>query len=128
MTTTGAIIVALISAAAASASAFFLFLKGRGENKNAATNAKTALDALIDERVTKQLKDAWTRIDELGTSVESLERRETRRTGAITRILLTISNQWPSGTTGPNLDPNDIAEIEETIPSQWIRNRTPKAK
>lgn len=118
-----AIIVALIGAIVSIASVVALIFKSRGENKNAAINAKNILDSRIDERVAKQLDGAWKRIDELGDEVKNLETRETRRTGAITRILLAISNQWPASSPGPNLDPKDIAEIEETIPTQWIRQK-----
>lgn len=117
------IIIAVIGAIVSIASIIALVLKSRGENKNAATSAKTALDSLIDARVTKQLETAWLRIDEVEGKFQALELRETRRTGAITRILRAIASQWP-GPQGPDLDPADIAEIEETIPVSWIRKGT----
>jgi len=52
-----------------------------------------------------------------------MEKRETRRTGAFTRILRAIASQWPIDLKGPDLDPNDILEIEETIPPAWIRRK-----
>jgi ABC-type protease/lipase transport system fused ATPase/permease subunit len=45
---------------------------------------------------------------------------EARRTRAMTRILRSIEDQWPTGAPGPHLDPADIAEVEETIPTQWL--------
>ena len=95
--------------------------KSRSDTKQASANAKTALDARIDARVEEQLKSAWAEIDSVKADFKALETRETRRTGAITRILRAIAQQWPSGAHGPDLDPADIAEIEETIPPAWIR-------
>jgi hypothetical protein len=114
---TGSIIVTVLSALAALGSIIALIVKSRGENKS----VKNTLDARIDARVAAQLEAAWTRIDELDQKVASLEKRETNRSGAITRILRAIAKQWPANLPGPDLDPADIAEIEETIPQQWIR-------
>jgi len=118
----GAFLIALIGVLATLGSGVGLYLKSRGENKNASTNAKTALDARIDLRVTKQLETAWTRIDELAEDLVSLKSQETRRSAAMTSILRAIAKQWP-GPDGPNLDPDDIAMIEETVPYQWIRRK-----
>lgn len=118
------IVIAVISALVSLAAVIATIIKSRGENRNAYLNAKAAIDAQIDARVQEQLKSAWARIDELESAFKALESRETRRMGAITRILRAIANQWP-GTTGPDLDPLDIAEIEETIPPAWIRKRIP---
>jgi hypothetical protein len=52
-----------------------------------------------------------------------MQQTETRRTAAFARILRAIAQQWPTA-NGPDLDPMDIAVIEETIPTQWIR-KTP---
>lgn len=121
------VLIAILGALATAGSTLALFVKSRGENKQAAVNAKTALDARIDARIEQQLKSAWERIDEVESEFKALETRETRRTGAITRILRAISQQWPANTNGPDLDPSDISEIEETIPPSWIR-RHPRAK
>jgi len=103
------------------------WLKSRGENKNAATNAQTtaatakaSIEAQIDARVESQLTAAWAKIDALEKRVNEVEKRETRRSGAFTRILRAIAAQWGNGEAGPRLDPHDIAEVEETIPPQWI--------
>jgi len=107
------------------------WLKSRGENKNAATNASTtaatakaSIEAQIDARVESQLTGAWEEIDDLKKRLTGVERRETRRSGAFTRILRAIASQWPAGTPGPHLDPQDIAEIEETIPPSWLHKPT----
>ena len=123
-----AIIIAIIGALVSLASVVTLAIKSRGENETAKTNSKTALDKRIDDRVEQQLESSWHRLDEVETQFsdlqkefQALEARENRRTGAITRILKAIAKQWPAGVEGPNLDPADIAEIEETIPVSWIR-------
>lgn len=115
----GEIIIAIIGALGIAASGLFLFLGTRGRTR---TDAKSALDARIDARVEHQLAAAWTEIDGLKTQVENQEQREKVRTGAFGRILRAIAAQWPD-THGPNLDPADIAEIEDTIPSAWIRGK-----
>lgn len=114
------VIIALIGVLVAGVTGFFLYLKSRSDSSAPELTAKSQLDKLIDERVEKQLKSAWSRIDELETHYKDLEHRETRRTQAITRILRAIAKQWPNE-NGPDLDPADIAEIEETIPPAWIR-------
>lgn len=107
-----------------------LVIKSRGENKNAASNANTAsenakqaLTDKIDARIAEQLKAAWAEIEGLKTRFKDMESRENRRTGAFTRILRAIAQQWPLDGHGPDLDPADISEIEETIPPSWIRKR-----
>lgn len=122
----GAFLIGLLGALATIGSVIALIIKSRGENKTSDTNAKTALDKRIDERVSAQLEEAWKRLDEQDTKIAALLTREARRTGAITRILRAIAKQWP-GAEGPDLDPADIAEIEETIPAAWIR-RKPSTK
>ncbi|QJU52917.1 hypothetical protein SCB71_06240 [Herbiconiux sp. KACC 21604] len=87
------------------------FLGTRGKTK---TDAKTALDARIDARVKAELDRVYARLDEF-------EERDKKRTSAFTRILRAIAAQWTGDSRGPNLDPADIAEIEDTIPPQWIR-------
>jgi LmbE family N-acetylglucosaminyl deacetylase len=116
------VLIGVLGALAAIGSTVVLFLKSRGENRHNTTNAKTALDARIDERIGQQLNIAWKRIDEVEAAFKALETREQRRTGAITRILRAIYQQWPIEAGGPNLDPADISEIEETIPPSWIKN------
>jgi Flp pilus assembly protein TadB len=120
------VVIGVLAATGTILGVFATFYKSRSEAKQASANAKTALDARIDARVETQLSDAWARIDEIDTAFKALEKRETRRTGAITRILKAIAAQWP-GSHGPDLDPADIAEIEETIPPTWIRKKSTPA-
>lgn len=120
--TFGGFIIGLLGALAAIGSVIVLIIKSRSENKSIAINAKTALDARIDARVDLQLQEAWKKIDELEEAIKTFTVRQTRRDGAFTRILKAIAKQWPN-TEGPDLDPADISEIEETIPVQWIRKK-----
>ncbi|MDJ1113248.1 hypothetical protein [Microbacterium dauci] len=83
-------------------------------------DAKTALDARIDARVAKQLEGAWTEIETLKTTVRELTEKDRLKSSAFARILRAIARQWPSD-HGPDLDPSDIALIEDTIPPTWLR-------
>lgn len=87
------------------------------------------LDAQIDERIARELKDAWARIDTQQARIAALEQADEERAakhalqmGAVGRILRAIQRQWP-GDNGPDLDPHDIALLEDTIPAAWLRPR-----
>lgn len=84
------------------------------------TDAKTALDARIDKRVSEQLEGAWTEITTLKADVATLTEKDRLKSSAFARILRAIARQWPSE-HGPDLDPSDIALIEDTIPPTWLR-------
>lgn len=86
------------------------------------TDAKTALDERIDARVNLQLEGAWKQIDSLKSSVSELEEKDRMKSSAFARILRAIAKQWPTD-HGPDLDPSDIALIEDTIPPTWLRQR-----
>lgn len=118
-----AIIVASIGAFVSLISALFLYVKSRGDNALAQASAKNALDLAIDDRIDKQLKLAWAEIDVLKADVKALQTTQSRRDGAITRILKALASQWPDP-HGPKLDPDDMAIIEETVPVQWLRRPT----
>ena len=94
------------------------YLGTRGKTQ---ADAKTALDARIDARVKSELERVYERLDEV-------ERAAVRRASAFARILRSIARQWPGDPHGPNLDPADIAEVEDTIPPQWLRKPTPSGK
>lgn len=99
-------------------SGVFLILAGyltyRGTRGKTTADAKTALDARIDARVKGELERVYKRLDEV-------EDAAVKRTSAFARILRAIAAQWVGDNAGPNLDPDDIREIEDTIPPQWIR-------
>ena len=87
------------------------------------------LDAQIDERIARELKEAWARIDAQQARIGALEQADEERAlkhaaqmGAVGRILRAIQRQWPID-NGPDLDPHDIALLEDTIPAAWLRPR-----
>lgn len=114
-------IITIIGAVVGGAGVVLTFLATRGKTK---TDAKTALDARIDERVSDQLEGAWTEIRQLKKDVETLTEKDRLKSGAFARILRSIARQWPTD-HGPDLDPADIALIEETIPPTWLRKARP---
>lgn len=79
---------------------------------------------LVDEN--RRLRADLTATDEKLSGIENqlteVRREDTRKMQAVARILRALFDQWPGGDT-PNLDPADIAEIEDTIPPAWVRRR-----
>lgn len=110
-------IITVIGAVVGGAGVVLTFLATRGKTK---TDAKTALDARIDARVKEQLDGAWTEIDRLKTAVAELTEKDRLKSSAFARILRAIAKQWPTD-HGPDLDPSDIALLEDTIPPTWLR-------
>ena len=88
--------------------------KVEAETQHSLFADQMALTEYIDARVEKVVKPVRDALDE-----ERTIRR--RRDGAFGRILRAIAKQWSGAEGGPDLDPADIAEVEETIPAQWIR-------
>lgn len=115
------VLISIIGAVTALGSMLAIFYKSRRETSVASDMNKAALDARIDARLGSQLEESWARIDDLANKVETLERNDSLRNGAITRILRDIARQWPNS-EGPLLNPADIEVISETVPSSWIRN------
>ena len=110
---TSEITISIMVLAGSALGSLLLYLGTRGKTK---ADRKTALDERIDERVQQELERVYSRLD-------AFEERERRRNGAFGRILRAIAAQW-SDPAGPNLDPDDIAEVEDTIPVGWIRRST----
>lgn len=79
---------------------------------------------LVDEN--RRLRADLTATDEKLSGIENqlteVRKEDTRKMQAVARILRALFDQWPGGDT-PNLDPADIAEIEDTIPPAWVRRR-----
>lgn len=115
-------VIAVIGAAALVLGAVLTFFATRGKTK---TDAKTALDARIDKRVSEQLEGAWTEITALKADVATLTEKDRLKSSAFARILRAIARQWPTD-HGPDLDPSDIALIEDTIPPTWLRKHHPR--
>lgn len=110
----GEVIVALVGAGALVLAGLITLLGTKGKTQ---ADAKTALDERIDERVSAELSRVYARLDVVETT-------STRKMSAVARVLRSIANQWPDP-HGPNLDPADIDEIEDTIPPTWLRRRRP---
>lgn len=110
-------IVAIITTIGVLGAAATTYFATRGKTK---TDAKTALDARIDARVKEQLEGAWTEIGTLKNAVAELTEKDRLKSSAFARILRAIARQWPTE-QGPDLDPSDIALIEDTIPPHWVR-------
>ncbi|GAA1149036.1 hypothetical protein F6W69_10735 [Microbacterium oxydans] len=115
-------IITIIGAGVGGMGVVLTFLATRGKTK---TDAKTALDARIDKRVSEQLEGAWTEITALKTDVATLTEKDRLKSSAFARILRAIARQWPTD-HGPDLDPSDIALIEDTIPPTWLRKHHPR--
>lgn len=56
------------------------------------------------------------------TEAASLRGAYDRMKSAVASILRAIAAQWPTD-HGPDLDPKDIAALEDTIPAKWIRKK-----
>lgn len=61
-------------------------------------------------------------LSEVRDAVDELRRGANRKIAAVTRVLRQIAAQWPTA-HGPDIDPADLAELEDTevIPPEWIR-------
>lgn len=117
-------IITIIGAVVGGVGVILTFLATRGKTR---TDAKTALDQRIDARVKEQLDGAWASIDMLKTDVATLTEKDRLKSSAFARILRAIARQWPTD-HGPDLDPSDIALIEETIPPHWLRAKRNETK
>ncbi len=72
------------------------------------------LDQHVAEIVDEKLKP-------LRAELDATKERMSRRDSAFGRLLRAIAAQWRGAEGGPDLDPADIAEVEDTIPAAWIR-------
>lgn len=106
------ILIAVVGGIALIAGSLVAYFGTRGKTQ---ADARTALDARIDARLDGELKRVYARLDEV-------ENAAVKRASAFARILRSIAAQWQGDPSGPNLDPEDIREVEDTIPPQWIRN------
>lgn len=106
----GELVVSIVGAIALVLGGLITLQGARGKTR---ADAKTALDERIDERVSAELARVYQRLD-------VVERTSTKKMSAVARVLRSIAKQWPDP-HGPNLDPADIADIEDTIPPTWLR-------
>lgn len=114
---TDTVLIAIIGAAGLALGGLFTLL---GTNGKTSADAKTALDTRIDARVQAQLQGAWGEIDDLKKKVDELESADRRKSAAFARILRSLAYQWPDAHV-PDLDPADLAELEDTLPNEWVR-------
>lgn len=79
---------------------------------------------LVDENRDLRAEMTSVRDEVLGLrdELKEVRRADTRKMQAVARILRALFDQWP-GRDVPNLDPADIAEIEDTVPPAWVRRR-----
>lgn len=79
---------------------------------------------LVDENRDLRAEMTSVRDEVLGLrdELKEVRRADTRKMQAVARILRALFDQWP-GRDAPNLDPADIAEIEDTVPPAWVRRR-----
>ena len=81
--------------------------------------ANLDLNRYIDIRVKEQVAER------IGPLNERLAQAEAKA-GALSRIVRGLARQWPADWPGPDLNPADIAIVEETIPAHWIRKPYPE--
>lgn len=79
---------------------------------------------VVDEnrRLRTDLNSTDEKIADLETKVTELRASDRHKMHAVARILRALFDQWPADNP-PNLDPADIAAIEDTIPPAWVRRR-----
>ena len=107
---TSEIIVAVVGGLALLGAGVLTYFSAHGKTQ---ADTKTALDKRIDDRVALELNRVYKRLEEV-------EEKGTDRMSAVARILRSIARQWPDP-HGPNLDPKDLAVIEDTVPPTWFR-------
>ena len=117
------ITVAIISGAFLLLGGLVTFIATRGKTRS---DAKSAMDARIDARVKEELDRVYKRIADMEKTVEEVQSTHTRKMSAVARILRQIAHQWVGDPGGPELDPNDIAEIESAMPFKWIKGNPTK--
>ncbi|GAA4774740.1 hypothetical protein [Microbacterium gilvum] len=105
------IIIAIVGGAFLLMGGVVTYMGTKGKTR---ADAKTALDARIDARLNHELERVYKRLDEV-------ENAAVRQASAFARILRQIARQWTGDPHGPDLDPDDISEVEDTIPPAWIR-------
>ena len=125
------LLIALVSTAGVVVGAIMAYFATRGKTRadveSALAQTKTAIDARIDARVSAELQGAWDKLDELEREFNAFRTAQARKMSAVARIMRAIARQWPDS-HGPDLDPADIAEIEDIIPVTWIRRTQPSPK
>lgn len=117
-------IAAILSAVVTLIVGFLVFLQSRRatrvNEKKLAVDEKSSvfeqaddLNRYIDERVERAVAP-------LRQKLAEFEVRDRTRTQAFVRVMRTLFLQWPKDAPPPRLYRADIADIEETIPHEWL--------
>lgn len=87
------------------------------------TDRRTAQEVRLDARMDAALAAQDKVIARQNTEIEGMKVMLARKMGAVGRIFRQIRDQWTGDPHGPNIDPADIAELEDTevLPREWIR-------
>lgn len=93
--------------------AFLAFLGTRGKTQ---TDAKVALEARLDQRMSDEIARLDGRIDDLKAELKT----KSRSLAAATRIIRTLVSSWP-GAPYPRLNRADVDALDDhTIPTVWL--------
>lgn len=97
--------------------------KNSGDRRTA---QELRLDARMDAAMTAQdrrIAEQDRRMTSQDETIAELQELLKRRLSAVANIFRAIRDQWVGDASGPNLDPADIAELEDTevLPREWIR-------
>lgn len=116
------VVVALIAACATVIGAIAALV---GVLTKTTSDRRTATEVRMDARMDAALAAQDARIAAQDATIAELQVLLKRRLGAVARIFRAIRDQWTGDQHGPNLDPADIAELEDTevLPPEWIRSR-----
>lgn len=87
------------------------------------SDRRTAQEVRLDARMDAALAAQDRRIAEQDQTIEELKQLLKRKMSAVGRIFRQIRDQWTGDPHGPNIDPSDISELEDTevLPPEWIR-------
>lgn len=83
------------------------------EEKSSVFEQADELNRYIDERVERAVAP-------LRQKLAEFEHRDRTRTNAFIRVLRSLFVQWPKDHPRPFLHRSDVADIEETIPPEWL--------
>lgn len=105
------------------------WLKARADRQLAEANleaqqavTKQQIDQQIDQRLAAEVERLNGELDDLRGEMGALTAKFSQWKAAVARVFHAIAAQW-TGDGGPDIDPDDIAILEDTIPLRWLRRR-----
>lgn len=105
------------------------WLKARADRQLAEANlaaqqavTKQQIDQQIDQRLAAEVERLNAELDDLRGEMGGLTAKFSQWKAAVARVFHAIAAQW-TGDGGPDIDPEDIAILEDTIPLRWLRRR-----